>query len=88
MRDRVASVVDRDHHGFSNSSYVGIDPNAYDVWKSHGYWVVPWLQEQAEEETVAVDASVGGTRDSRVGGGGGDAGVFSNPVPLVKEKIT
>lgn len=69
LRDRVASVVDEGHEGYSNSSFVGIDPQAYDVWKSHDCWVVPWLQEAGEKEAVVGGGSFGGTTHS--GGGGG-----------------
>lgn len=58
-------MVDKDHRGYSNSSYVGIDPNAYGVWKSRDFWVVPWLQEVVEKaEAVAGGGSFGGTADS------------------------
>lgn len=70
MRGRVASVVDKGHQGYSNSSYVGIDPDAYDVWKSRDYWVVPWLQQEVEDEVVAGGGSFGGERGSGVGGVG------------------
>lgn len=71
LRERVASVVDKDHRGYSNSSYVGIDPNAYDVWKSRDFWVVPWLREAVEkEESVAGGGSIVGAAGSGVVGAG------------------
>jgi len=43
LRDRVASVVNDRHQGYSNSSYVDLDPLAYDTWKDQDFWVMPWL---------------------------------------------
>lgn len=60
-------MVDKDHGGYSNSTYVGIDPSAYDVWKSHDYWVIPWLLENAKQEAIASVGSFGDTKDSSVG---------------------
>lgn len=77
-------MVDKDHQGYSNSSYVGIDPSAYDVWKSHDYWVVPWMQQEVEKEAVAVGRKI----DSGGGGVGGGADGLSSSLSRAPEQTT
>lgn len=61
LRSRIQEVVNKE---YTNSSFEGIDNQAYHVWAAHDYWATPWFDYL--QELVAANES------SSDGGEGGD----------------